>query len=406
MLFVGDDWAEDHHDIEIQDELGQRLVKRRLPEGVKGIAELHDMVADHVDDPSEVVVGIETDRGLWPAALVAGGYQVYAVNPRMVARYRERHSSSGAKSDAGDANVLADMVRIDRDNHRQIAGDSELAEAIKVLTRAHQRLVWTRHRQVQQLRAALREFYPTALVAFGSALADRDGDRDALAMLERAPTPAIGRRLSRSSIAAVLRRAGRRRNVDSRAADIQAALRSEQLEFPETLADAYGVVVRSTVAVIAEINRQLVVLEAELVNQFEQHPDAKIIRSQPGLGVLVGARVLGEFGDDPNRYVDAKARRNYAGTSPVTVASGKLRVVRARRVRNHHLTDACHWWAFCALSQSPGARAYYDSLKARNVHHDAALRALANRLVGILDGCLRTGTLYDETIAWGHRQAA
>ncbi|HTW10403.1 MAG TPA: IS110 family transposase [Acidimicrobiales bacterium] len=406
MIFVGDDWSVEHHDIEIQDDQGRRLAKRRLPEGVKGIVELHALVAAHAGNPAEVALAIETDRGLWPAALVAAGYQVYAVNPKMVARYRERHSSSGAKSDPADAAVLADLVRTDRHKHRQVTGDSELAEGLKMLTRAHQRLVWSRHRQVQQLRAVLREFYPAALVAFATDLGDRDGDRDALAVLDKAPTPAAGRGLSRSSIAAVLRRAGRRRNVELKAAEVQAALRSEQLVPPETVARAYGAVVRSTVAVIAEMDRQLDALETELADHFGRHPDAEIIRSQPGLGVLVGARLLGEFGDDLGRYPDAKARRNYAGTSPVTVASGKLRVVRARYVGNHYLTDACYWWAFCALAQSAGARVYYDQLRARKIDHPAALRALANRLVGILDGCLRARTLYDEEIAWGHRKAA
>lgn len=406
MIFLGDDWSSDHHDVEIQDEQGSRLAKGRLPEGVRGIEQLHAMVAAHADDPAEVAVGIETDRGLWVSALVAAGYQVYAVNPKVAARYRERHSSSGAKSDAGDATVLADMVRTDRHKHRQVAGDSDLAEGVKLLARTHQRLVWSRHRQVEQLRTALREFYPAALVAFSSELSDRDGDRDALSVLTRAPTPEEGRRLSRSSIAATLRRGGRKRSVDAKAAEIQAALRSEQLEPSAVLANAYGVSVRSTVAVIAEMSRQLGALEKDLAEHFEEHPDAEIITSLPGLGPLVGARVLGEFGDDPNRYVDAKSRRNYAGTSPITVASGKLRFVKARYVGNRHLADACHWWAFRSLTQSTGARAYYDELRNRNVDHDAALRTLANRLVGILDGCLRYRTLYDEEIAWGHRRAA
>jgi transposase len=399
LIFVGDDWSEDHHDVEIHDEAGHRLASRRLPEGVEGIARLHAMIADRVDDPSEVVIGIETDRGLWVGALVAAGYQVYAINPRSVARYRERHGGSGAKSDAGDAKVLADLVRTDRHNHRPVAGDSELAGGIEVLARAHQRLVWSRQRQVNSLRAVLREFYPAALAAFE----DLD-DRDALAVLERAPTPSEGRRLSRSAIMAALRRGGRQRNLERRAGEIQAALRAEQLEPPATLAVAYGSVVRSTAAVIAEMNHQLATLEGDLAQAFEQHPDAEIIRSLPGLGVVVGARVLGEFGDDPTRYADARSRKNYAGTAPVTVASGKRKVVKARHVTNRHLADACYWWAFCALSQSPGARGYYDQLKARGNDHDAALRALGNRLVGILDGCLRHRTLYDETVAWGHRQ--
>lgn len=406
MIFVGDDWSEDHHDIEVQDEGGARLAKRRLPEGLKGIAELHAILARFAAEPAEVVVGIETDRGLWPAALVAAGYQVYAPNPKVVARYRERYGPSGAKSDAADAKVLADLVRTDRHNHRSVAGGSEPAEAVKVLARAHQRLVWSRHRQVLTLRSMLREFYPAALVAFKDGLADRDADRDALAVLSRAPTPAEGGSLSRSAIAALLRRAGRQRNIDARAAEIQSALRSEQLQPPPVLAGAYGSAVRSTVAIISEMTRQLALLEKDLGEHFERHPDAKIICSQPGLGVVVGARVLGEFGDDPNRYADAKSRRNYAGTSPITVASGKAKVVRARYVGNRHLADACYWWAFCALGQSPGARAYYDKLRAKNVDHDAAIRALGNRLVGILDGCLRHRALYDEATAWGQRQAA
>ena len=111
----------------------------------------------------------------------------------------------------------------------------------------------------------------------------------------------------------------------------------------------------------------------------------------------------GEFGDDPNRYSEAKSRKNYAGTSPITRASGKHKVVLARYARNRRLADACYQWAFGALSASPGARSFYDQRRAAGDTHHRALRALANRLVGILHGCLRHGTLYDEVIAWGHR---
>ena len=124
MIFVGVDWAEAHHDVHVEDGEGRRLGRARLPEGVDGIARFHDLVGGFADEPGEVVVGIETDRGLFVAALVAAGYQVYAVNPLSTSRYRDRHSVGGAKSDPGDAKVLADMVRTDRHNHRLIAGDS------------------------------------------------------------------------------------------------------------------------------------------------------------------------------------------------------------------------------------------------------------------------------------------
>ncbi len=397
MIFVGDDWSEDHHDIEILDESGKSLARRRLPEGVEGMGRFHALVAEHTEDPTLVVVGIETERGLWVGALIAARYQVFAINPKAVSRYRERYGGgSGAKSDAGDAKVLADLVRTDRHNHRPVAGDSELAEAVYVLARAHQRLIWSRQRQVNSLRSTLREFYPAALDAFGTDLAASD----ALAVLGRAPTPAQGRRLAPSTIASTLRRGGRQRGVEARAGEIQAALRTDQLEPPAVVADAMGAAVTAAVGVLGEMNRQVGNLEVELRRSFEKHPDAEIIRSLPGLGVVVGARVLGEFGDDPTRYADARARRNYAGTAPITIASGKKKVVRARFVGNRHLADSTYWWAFCSLSQSPGARRYYDAHRSRGNSHDQALRALANRLVGVLDGCLRRRTLYQETVAW------
>ena len=227
--------------------------------------------------------------------------------------------------------------------------------------------------------------------------------RDALAVLGDRADPDAGTQLSRSKIAAALRRGGRQRRVEERAVEIQTALRAEQLEAPPLVADAMGATVAALVAVIAELTTQIARLETELADRFEQHPDAKIIRSLPGLGMILGARVLAEFGDDPNRYADAKSRKNYAGTSPITRASGKHRVVLARYARNRRLADACYLWAFAALTASPGARAFYDQRRAAGDTHNRALRALANRLVGILHGCLRHHTLYDEHTAWAHR---
>ena len=173
-------------------------------------------LAGYADEPAAVVVGIETDRGLWVEALLAAGYQLYAINPLAVARYRDRHQVSGAKSDSGDAKVLADLVRTDRHNHRPIAGDTAAAEAVKVLARGHQNLIWARNRHTNALRSALREYYPGALVAF-----ENLHDRDALAVLGRAPTPSQGARLPVSAIRSALARGGRRRTIDDTAQQIQ-----------------------------------------------------------------------------------------------------------------------------------------------------------------------------------------
>ena len=396
MIFVGIDWAEAHHDVCVLDPEGGVLIKGRVPDGVEGVSRLYAMVSEHAQEPSEVVVGIEIDRGLLVSALVGAGYHVYAVNPFAVSRYRDRHASSRAKSDPGDAKVLADLVRTDRRNHREVSADTDLAEAIKILARTHQSLVWSRQRQLNQLRSTLREFYPGALQAFGRDLASPE----ACTILAIASTPERGRRLTPAQISRSLRVSGRKRRLKERATEIRDALRVSQLELPSVLAEAYGEAVRSLVALIDGLRQQIDRLEQELAARFEGHPDAEILRSLPGLGLILGARVLAEFGDDPTRYADARARRCYAGSAPITRASGTRRVVLARVARNRRLADACYLWAFSALSVSPGARAYYDARRARGATHHQALRALANRLVGVLHGCLKNSQLYGEDVAW------
>jgi transposase len=401
-LFVGDDWAETHHDVELMDASGRRLAKARLPEGMAGMARLHAMIAEQVSDLAEedveVVVGIETDRGPWVLALVAAGYTVLAVNPLQAARYRQRLGVSGAKSDAADAHMLADMVRTDSHQLRPVAGDTDQAEAVKVVTRMHKTLIWERTRHTQRLRHALRDYFPAALTAFE----DLDAP-DALELLTKAPDPASAAKLTIGQISAVLKRA-RRHNVADKATQIQAALRVRHLGQPPAVTAAYAASIRALAAVLLTLNEQITAMRKEVEAYFGRHPAAEIILSQPGLGAILGARVLAEFGDDPDRYASAKARKNYAGTSPITRASGKKKVITARFVHNDRLIDALIAQASTAISVSPGARAYYDKQRARDADYNAALRQVANRLVGILHGCLKTGALYDEAIAWSHRE--
>jgi transposase len=408
MLFIGDDWAQDHHDVEIEDEAGRRLARARLPEGLEGITRLHALLAEHapatwVELPPEqvagqVVVGIETDRGPWVTALRAAGYQVFAINPLSAARYRQRHSTSGAKSDAGDAHVLAEIVRLDRDHHRPIAGDSDLADAVKLLARAHQTAIWERTRHVLRLRSVLREFFPAAVEAFEDLAAV-----DSLRLLARAPDPARAAKLTRSQFVAALR-AARRHHVEAKADTLLAVLRAPALRQPATLEGAYATIVAGQVNIITALNGQIAQFETAVAEHFGRHPDADIYLSQPGFGVVLASRVLGEFGDDSARFTGARARKNYSGQSPITRASGKKTVVLARYATNHRLGAALHLQAFAALGASPGARAYYDALRGRKTGHHAALRQLANRLVGILHGCLKTGTPYDEDTAWQHHR--
>ena len=285
MIFVGDDWAEGHHDVCLVDEGGTRLAARRLPEGLAGVGVLHEMIGEYTSDPATVVVGVETDRGLW----VGAGYQVYAINPKAVSRYRDRHRLAGAKSDRGDAKVLADLVRTDRHNHRPVAGDSPETEGIKIVARVHQHLIWARVRHTNGVRNALREYYPAALETFPNL-----AHWDTLAILGRAPTPNIGARLTLPQIRAALKAAGRRRNLDTVARQIQKGLRGAHLAAPEPAVAAYGATVAALVSIIGELNRQVSELEATLATRFGEHPDAVIYLSQPRLAKRLGAPMLDE----------------------------------------------------------------------------------------------------------------
>ena len=401
-MYVGDDWAEDHHDVHLMNEEGESLAAKRLPEGAEGMTALHALLAEHAQEAGQVVVGIETDRGPWVAALIGAGYRVYAINPRVAALYRERHQVGGGKSDRGDARMLANLVRTDSHNHRPVAGDSALASAVQVRARAQQQLVWNRTRESNRLRSALLQYFPAALQAFpdlthrrcalgagrrpGAARGgEADADADLRAALRRGPGPR-GATWTR----------GRKRWTREKS-----TLRLRTLPVAPALSEAFADSVLAQVAQLQEINRQLEVLESKLAASLEEHPDAAIYLSMPGLGPVLGARVLGEFGDDPERFVSAKSRRNYAGTSPLTISSGRKRAVTARHVRNRRLYDAIHMWAFCSLQASPGCRAYYQQRRALGDGHNQALRALANRLVAFLHGCLHKRRLYDEETAWG-----
>jgi hypothetical protein len=284
MLFIGDDWAEDHHDVEITDADGRRLGSARLPEGVAGIERLHDLVGVHLtDDDADpdtgrlrrgtVSVGIETDRGPWVQALLAAGYDVYALNPMSVARYRERTTTSGAKSDAGDAHTLARIVRLDRGQHRQIAGDSAEVDGLKIAARAHQGLIWDRTRHLLRLRSALLEFFPAALEAFTAAGIEL-GDADALTLLHHAGDPDRARSLSRAKIAGFLRRA-HRHNVDAKAERIQAVLRAPSLQQPPPVQQAYAAVVAGQVGVLIALRTQIEALQAVVAEGFGRHPAAE-----------------------------------------------------------------------------------------------------------------------------------
>ncbi|MFC9634353.1 IS110 family transposase [Streptomyces mirabilis] len=401
MIYCGIDWAEKTHDVALVDDSGQLLAKRHITDDAAGYKILLDLLAEYGDtEDNPIPVAIETSRGLLVAVLRTGKRQVFAINPMAAARYRDRHSVSRKKSDPGDALVLANILRTDMHAHRPLPDDSDLARAIAVLARAQQDATWNRQQMSNQLRSLLREYYPAALDAF-AAWTNGLCRPEARELLKLAPTPAKAAKLTRAQITSALKRSGRKRGVEADTERLREALRVDWARELPLVENALG---KQMLALLGQLEAACIAADdlAKAVEEvFPQHPDADILLSFPGLGVQLGARVLAEIGDDHTRFADARGLKAYAGSSPVTRASGKKSSITRRRVKNDRLNHAGFLWAFAALTASPGAKGHYR--RRRDKHgdwHAPALRHLFNRMIGQLYHCLQHGHRYDEALAF------
>ncbi|WP_189177679.1 IS110 family transposase [Streptomyces lasiicapitis] len=401
VIYCGIDWAERTHDVALVDDTGQLLAKRHITDDAAGYKILLDLLAEYGDTAEHPIpVAIETSRGLLVAVLRQGKRKVFAINPMAAARYRDRHSVSRKKSDPGDALVLANILRTDMHAHRPLPGDSDLARAIAVLARAQQDATWNRQQGANQLRSLLREYYPAALDAVAT-WTNGLCRPEARELLRTAPTPARAARLSRTQISAALKRAGRKRGIETEAGRIREVFRAEYAHQPPLVEGALG---QQMLALLVQLEAACTAADdlAKAVEEaFPQHPDADVILSFPGLGVQLGARVLAELGDDHSRFADARGLKAYAGSSPITRASGKKSSITRRRIKNDRLNHAGYLWAFAAPNGSPGAKAHYR--RRRDAHgdwHAAALRNLFNRLLGQLYHCIQHHQLFDEQTAF------
>lgn len=402
MITCGIDWAEKHHDIALVDETGKLVAKRRIGDDVDGWRTLIELLAEHGDrSEARIPVAIETSRGLLVSCLRATGRTVYAINPLAVARYRELHTVARSKSDHADAFTLANILRVDAEHHRPLPDDSELVQAIAVLARAQQDAVWNRQQLANQLRSLLREYFPAALKAFQVKNIGLTS-REARAVLAAAPTPAAAAKLTSRRLHALLRAAGRQRNIETWADNLQAHFREQHLRQLPAVEEALGRQARAILLQLDAACRAADELAEATSEAFGQHPDAAIITSFPGLADLTGARVLAELGDDRTRFADARSLKAYAGSAPITRASGKSLVVHHRKVKNQRLAAAGYVWAFASL-RAPGPRAHYDRRRADGDRHSSALRNTFNRMLGCLHHCLQKRKHYDELAAFPHR---
>jgi transposase len=399
-VYCGLDWAEHHHDVALVDEAGELLAKRRISDDAAGYRLLLELLAEHGDTQQDPIpVAIETSHGLLVATLRTGSRRVFAVNPLSAARYRDRYAVSRKKSDHGDALVLANIIRTDMAAHRPLPQDTDLARAITVLARAQQDAVWSRQQLSNQVRSLLRNYYPAALDAF---LGKQNGliRPDARVVLAAAPTPGRAARLTITQLQAALRRSGRVRGISTEAARLRQIFRGNYARHPQAVEDAMGLQLAALLLQLDAACQAADQLAEAVEESFHQHPDAQILLSFPGLGVQLGARILAEIGDDRARFTDARGLKAYAGSAPVTRASGKKTYVGRRFVKNDRLMAAGFLWAFAALQCSDGANEHYRRRRKAGDWHAAAQRNLFNRLLGQLYRCLETGEPFSEAKAF------
>ena len=400
-LYCGIDWASDHHDIAVVDGDGHVVARGRVGNDAAGFAQALTLLAEAGDSPEHPIpVGIETDRGLWVGALRETGRVIYPINPLAASRYRARYGLSGAKSDATDAVLLANIVRTDRDAHRPLPADTELAQAIRVLARAQQDAVWARQQIANQIRDLLGEFYPAALVAFAELPSGGLTRADARTILAAAPTPAQAAMLTPARLRKLLVKAGRRRDLDRDVERLRTVFTDTYLHQPPLVENAMGIQLGALLRQLDAAGAAADEIAQAAIAHFEQHPDAAIITSFPGLGNLAGARVLAEIGDDHTRFADARGLKAFAGSAPITRASGKKTVVTHRHIKNRRLAAVGAIWALAALRSSPGARRHYDARRAAGDWNRQAQRHLFNKFLGQLHHCLHTGQLYNEHLAF------
>jgi hypothetical protein len=380
---------------------GHVVARGRVGNDAAGFAQLLTMLAEAGDSAKDPIpVGIETDRGLWVAALRETGRVIYPINPLAASRYRSRYAVSGAKSDATDAVLLANIVRTDAGAHRPLPADTELAQAIRVLARAQQDAVWARQQIGNQIRDLLKDFYPAALVAFAELPAGGLARTDARAILAAAPTPAQAAELTPARLRRLLAKAGRRRELDRDVARLRQVFTGTYLHQPQVVENAMGIQLSALLRQFEAACTAAEELAQAAIAHFDQHPDAKIITSFPGLGNLAGARVLAEIGDDRARFADARGLKAFAGSAPITRASGKKTLVTHRHIKNRRLAAVGSIWALASLRASPGARRHFDARRAAGDWNRQAQRHLFNKFLGQLHHCLQTGQLYNEHLAF------
>ena len=403
-LFVGVDWGDQSHQVCVLDAQGEKLLETSVPHDGDGISGVISRVIELGPGGAQrIALGIESPRGAVVATALERGLVVFAVNPKQLDRLRDRFSVAGAKDDRRDAFVLASSLRTDLILFRRVAlGDAKLVE-LRELVRMHEDLTAECVALGNRLRGQLQRFYPQ-VVSLGSV----HEERWLWALIDRAPTPTLGAKLSLAKIGTILR-AYRIRRLS--AEQVRTALRATALHVEPGVVEASR---RHILQLLPRLRladtqrREVLTALDELLDELaddgdgrREHRDAKVLRSLPGVGTIVGATMLAEAWQALGQR-DYPTLRAYAGVAPVTKQSGKSHRVQRRRACNQRLEQAVFHWAANAILHDAIARAQYDRLRAAGHSRGRALRGVADRLLAMLTSMLRTGSVFDPA----RRQAA
>jgi transposase len=399
VLFVGIDWADAEHAYCLMNEAGETLRSGTIAHSPEGLDTLFKAIQPLSRSPQDVVVALEISQGLLVSALLDQGFVVYAINPKAVDRHRERFRVAGSKSDLRDAWVLATLLRTDRALYRPLLPDSEPAQELRVLTRDRAELVRTRTMFSNQLIACLKAYFPAFLELFG------DPDRPvALAVLQRFPTPAVLRAASVKRLEALLRQQ-HQPNAAAKAREIHARLTQPTFQVAPVILRAKARLAQTLAQQLRALVVEIEAYAAEIQRILKTHPDGELYRSLPGAGDVLAARMVGELGDNRDRYREATVAQCEAGTAPVTRASGTSRTVCVRRACIHPLRETMWHFAFSSITHCAWANAYYRCARKRGKKHAEAVRMLGNVWLRIIIAMRRDHRPYDEATFLKARQA-
>ena len=385
MWYVGLDWADTHHDVEVLDEAGKRVGVRRFAHSHDGLNELQAFLLGIAASPQDLACLVETNHGLLITFLLEAGIPVYPVNPKTANQLRK---AAGAKTDQIDAHLLAKLGRLDLADLRRLEPDSALVQELKTLTRDQDALIQTQTRLVNQLTACLKEYYPVALQLFAKVQ-----QRSTLVFLQTYPTPQAAQAASLAEITATLR-LGKHTNPTRAAPKI-----FEELHRPQLVASE--VMVRAKSRLLLSLVKQLLVVIEEIASYdkairplFLRHDDQELWRSLPRAGKHLAPRLLAEWGDDRSRYADAASVQTLAGTAPVPFQSGNYAKAHKRFACVKPLRNVLYQFAWQSTRQEAWALAYYQRKRAEGKSHSMAVRALANVWVRIIYRMWQSKTNY------------